>query len=107
MISILTSTEKINNEVLKLVNTEMYLTDGERENRDTEKHCGLWFSYLSLFFLHCIEKTAYRDTDTPTLTSDNEVCIWEKAFSLHECSGVTRVENIKDAICIDPHWSVS
>ena len=35
------------------------------------------------------------------------MCIWKEAFSLHESSGVTRVENIKDAICIDSHWSVS
>lgn len=35
------------------------------------------------------------------------MCIWEEAFSLHEGSGVTWVEKIKDAICIDPHRSFS
>lgn len=42
-----------------------------------------------------------------TLTSDDQVCIWEKALSLHQRSGVARVENVKDAICIHPHRSVS
>jgi len=47
------------------------------------------------------------ETDIHRLTSDDEVCIGEEAFSLHECSGVTRVENIKDAICIHPHRPLS
>lgn len=45
--------------------------------------------------------------DTCALTSNNKVCVGEKAFRLHQCSGVTRVEDVKDAICIHPHWSVS
>lgn len=47
-----------------------------------------------------------KKTHTHTLTTNDEVCIWEKAFSLHERSGVTGVENVEDAVCIDPHGSV-
>lgn len=49
----------------------------------------------------------YGDTHRLILTSDNEVCVWEKAFSLHESSGMPRVKNVKDAICIHPDRSVS
>lgn len=40
------------------------------------------------------------------LTTNNEVCVWEQSFGLHQGSRMARVEHVKDPICIYPYWSV-
>lgn len=77
-------------------------------NRDTTHQCDSWEpgSHIRnhepvLSFYRVISIVSF------TLTSNDQVCIWEKALSLHQRSGVAWVENVKDAICIHPHRSVS
>ncbi len=41
-----------------------------------------------------------------SLTSYYEVGVWEEVLGLHESTSVPRVEQVKDAICIDSDWPV-
>lgn len=39
-------------------------------------------------------------------TSNYEVGVREEVLGLHESSSVSRVEEVEDAVCVHPDWSV-